>query len=383
VHRRLQQVNKLLQAYSSGKFDRQLDASTGNEIIDACIIGINMLGEELQATTISRNYFNNIFHAVSDMIFVLYKKGIIKDINQSVTTHLHYHKSEIVNKPIHFLFNTDDRRLFALILQQLKNNVANVAMETSWKTVYGTELPVRINAEWLKTSANNRNGLLLTVKDITSSINTKNLVIRAMVETQEKERKRLARDLHDSFGQQLSAIKFYISALAAAIKDNGHKEILLKSNEALTNMHADMRSICFNLTPKTLEEFGLLKAVYELCSQMEINESIRFQVKCKTSVPHLSKAIETDIFRVVQEFINNSLRHGKASKIVIYFEPTESTLAVKLRDNGIGFNIDDMGYIGLGLQIVQSRIKSHGGKIKIISQPGKGTLYHFFVPINA
>ena len=54
-----------------------------------------------------------------------------------------------------------------------------------------------------------------------------------MVETQEKERKRLARDLHDSFGQQLSAIKFYISALAATIKDNGHKEILLKSNEAL------------------------------------------------------------------------------------------------------------------------------------------------------
>lgn len=382
MHRRLQQINKLLQAYSSGKFDRQLDASTGNDIIDACIIGINMLGEELQATTISRNYFNNIFHAVSDMIFVLDKKGIIRDINQSVTTQLHYHKSELINKPIHFLFSADDKSLFALILQQLKSNVANVAMETSWKTVDGTELPVRINAEWLKTSGNNRNGLLLTVKDITSSINTKNLVIRAMVETQEKERKRLARDLHDSFGQQLSAIKFYISALVAAIKDNGHKEILLKSNEALTNMHADMRSICFNLTPKTLEEFGLLKAVYELCSQMEINESIRFQVKCKTSLPQLSKAKETDIFRVVQEFINNSLRHGKASKIVIYFEPTESTLVVKLRDNGTGFNIDDVGHIGLGLQNAQSRIKSHGGKIKIISQPGKGTQYHFFVPLN-
>lgn len=382
MHRRLQQINKLLQAYSSGKFDRQLDASTGNDIIDACIIGINMLGEELQATTISRNYFNNIFHAVSDMIFVLDKKGIIKDINQSVTTYLHYNKSALVNKPIHFLFNTDDKPLFALILQKLKNNVANVAMETSLKTVDGTELPVRINAEWLKTSGNNRNGLLLTVKDITSSINTKNLVIRAMVETQEKERKRLARDLHDSFGQQLSAIKFYISALASSIKDNGHKEILLKSNEALTNMHADMRSICFNLTPKTLEEFGLLKAVFELCGQMEMNESIHFQVKCNTSLPQLTKAIEIDVFRVVQEFINNSLRHGKASKIVIYFEPTESALAVKLKDNGIGFNVDDAGHNGLGLQNAQSRIKSHGGKIKIISQPGKGTQYHFFVPIN-
>ena len=73
MHRRLQQINKLLQAYSSGKFDRQLDASTGNDIIDACIIGINMFGEELHATTISRNYFNNIFHAVSDMILYLIK----------------------------------------------------------------------------------------------------------------------------------------------------------------------------------------------------------------------------------------------------------------------------------------------------------------------
>lgn len=382
MHRRLQQINKLLQAYSSGKFDRQLDASTGNEIIDACIIGINMLGEELQATTISRNYFNNIFHAVSDMIFVLDKKGIIKDINQSVTARLHYCKSELVNKPIHFLFTTDDESSFALILQQLKNNIINVAMETSWKKVDGTELPVRINAEWLNTSANKKNGILLTVKDITNAVNTKNLVVRAMIETEEKERRRLARDLHDSFGQQLSAIKFYISALASSVKDNGHKEILLKSNEVLTNMHADMRSICFNLIPKTLEEFGLLKAVYELCSQMEINESIRFQVKNNNLLPHLPKGIEIDVFRVVQEFINNSLRHGKANKIIIHFEPTQSALAVKLKDNGIGFNLNDAVHHGLGLQNVQSRIKSHGGKIKIISQPGKGTQYHFFVPLN-
>jgi signal transduction histidine kinase len=236
---------------------------------------------------------------------------------------------------------------------------------------------------WLKTSENKSSVLLLTVKDITSSIINKNLVIRAMIETEEKERRRLARDLHDSFGQQLSAIKFYISALASSIEYNGHKEILLRSNDALNNMHADMRSICFNLTSKTLEEFGLLKAVHELGNQIEINESVRVRVRCNASLPPLPKGIETDIFRVIQEFINNSLRHGKADKILILFEPAEKTLSVKLKDNGIGFNIHNTVHEGLGLQNVQSRVKSHGGKIKIISNTGKGTQYHFFVPINA
>lgn len=383
MHRRLQQINKLIEAYSNGKFDQHLDANTGNDFIDACITGINMLGEELEATTISRNYFNNIFHAVSDMIFVLDRKGIIKDINQSVTTHLHYNKSELINKPIDFLFNNDDKSSFALLLYQLKKNVSNAAMETLWLTCKGLELPVRINAEWLETSTHKKNGILLTVKDISNAVNTKNLVVRAMIETEERERRRLARDLHDSFGQQLSAIKFYISALANSVKDDGHKEILLKSNETLTHMHADMRSICFNLIPKTLEEFGLLKAVYELCSQMEINESIRFQVKSNQSLPNLTKGIEIDVFRVIQEFINNSLRHGKANKILIQIESTEKSLVVKLKDNGIGFNTNNAVHNGLGLQNVESRIKSHGGKIKITSYPGKGTQYRFSISLKS
>jgi signal transduction histidine kinase len=135
--------------------------------------------------------------------------------------------------------------------------------------------------------------------------------------------------------------------------------------------------------PKTLEEFGLLKAIEELCKQPIYAGRVRFQIDCPEDFPALSQHIEIDIFRVIQEFINNALQHGKAEKIWMRFQHSRHQIRIVLRDNGQGFSLSEgKSSPGRGLYNVQSRIKSHSGEVKIKSAPGSGAEYHLTLPIK-
>lgn len=382
MDKRLHKINQLLREYSKGKFEKRLKVSSGMDEIDACISSINMLGEELKEATISRNYFNNIFNSVTDMVFVLDKTGVIKDINSSVSVQLKYDTEKIRNKSIDELSATKTKSLFKATLKQLHINNELATGITYLKSSDGIKLPVQLSASWLMNEGNKRDGILLLAKDISAQLQTENIVIRAIIDTEEKERQRLARDLHDSLGQQLSAIKFYISASAETAENTNQQLILKKCNEQLADVLADMREICFNLIPKTLKEFGLLKALKELCSQIARIKKIDFKITSEDSIPDLPVAISIDIFRIIQEFINNAQRHGKATKIRIAFFSSDESIVINLKDNGAGFVQNKITNNGMGLQNVISRIKSHNGEIKIRSFPGKGTEYFFSLPLK-
>src|SRR4030095_544348 len=102
---RFKKLNKQLSEYSLGKFDKKLRLSPRLDEVDAFIAGVNMLGEELKDKTISRDYFNNIFNSVSDMVFVLDKQGRIENINTSVTNHLEYDLQVLKGKSIAWLLH--------------------------------------------------------------------------------------------------------------------------------------------------------------------------------------------------------------------------------------------------------------------------------------
>ncbi len=223
--------------------------------------------------------------------------------------------------------------------------------------------------------------ILLTASDITYQIKTENLIIRAIIDTQEKERQRLAKDFHDSLIQQLSAIKFFISSTTDLAKNQKLKTILCKSNEALAEVITNMRNACFNLMPKTLEEFGLVKAVQEFCSHFLYHKKTNFIVEQNSKLPDFSPEIKIDLYRVIQEFITNALKHGEASEISISFHYNKKDLKILLVDNGKGFD-NKKPRKGMGLQNVRSRVKSHNGTLDIVSNIGKGTSYTICIPLN-
>ncbi len=380
---RFKKINRLLSNYSLGKFDKKLPLSTRLDEVDAFIAGVNMLGEELKATTISRDYFNNIFNSVSDMVFVLDKKGQIENTNNSVKEQLGYDLHILGGRKVDLLQPSTSPSLFLFITRELKKHPGFVQKEVVFESNRGTLIPVLVAANHLYNTQKRRIGFLVTARDITFQKETENLIIRTITDTQEKERQRFAKDIHDSLGQQISAIKFYIGTSVNMVKEQKQKEILLKSNDALVRVLADMRNICFNLMPKTLETFGLRQAIKELCNQTSLVEHLEFNIRDDNHFPKLNKSLEIAVFRIVQEFINNAIKHGQASKIVIVFRHQLQHAYITLKENGKGFDMKKITSRGMGLTNVQSRVQSYNASVQISSAPGKGTKYELTLPINS
>ncbi len=379
---RFNKINRLLSNYSLGKFDKRLAISRRLDEVDAFIAGVNMLGEELKSITISRNYFTNIFNTVSDMVFILDKKGMVENINKAVSEQLEYDLESVKGRAFDDLHPVEKGTFFKDILRELKMETGPVAKESFIFSASGKRIPVQLTAAYLLDEGGNKKAILLSAKDMTLQLKTENLIIRAIIDTQEKERRRLALDLHDSLGQQLSAIKFFISSLGETLNNRVEKEILEKSSDALSGILTDMRDICFNLMPNTLEEFGLLDAVQELCNKTRYGKKIEFEIFHLEELPRMLKKLEIDIYRVIQEFINNSMKHSDASKISIIFKYDERNIQIILSDNGQGFDHSARSSKGMGLQNVQSRVKSHKGEIQIRSERGKGTRYTVVIPLE-
>lgn len=379
---RFKKINRLLTDYSLGKFHKQLKISSRMDEVDAFISGVNMLGEELKATTISRNYFNNIFNSVSDMVFVVNNKGGVENVNNAVYEQLGFELEALSSQSFDVLAASDEDRLFPSIVKLLKKE-SNVQKEIVLKSQSGQKLPVLISIAHLMSEEKKKIGFLITAKDITLQRQTENLIIRTIIDTQEKERQRFAKDIHDSLGQQISAIKFYIGTSVNIVTDDKQRQILLKSNEALVRVLADMRNICFNLMPKTLETFGLVDAVQELSNQTAVPGKLNFVISGGEGFPSLDKSLEIAVFRITQEFINNAIKHGKASKIEIVFGNVGNQATVTLKENGKGFDIAKANVRGMGLKNIQSRVKAHNGTVQISSAPGKGTKYELTLPVNS
>ena len=374
MDKRIKDIGWLLSEYSKGNFDKRMVMSPALDEVDAIINGINMLGEELKVVTISRNYFTNIFNSVSDMVFTLDNRGTITLANISTENQLGYASGKLVGVPVHQLY-------LGPRVQSIRSKLAKSKLE-SFEAIFlrsdRGKIPVRIHASYFENAA--ISGILFTASDITFQIKAENLIIRAIIDTQEQERQRLAKDLHDSLTQQLSAIKFYISAASGISKNIEQNKILSKSNEALSDVIAEMRSICFNLMPKTLEEFGLVKAIKEFCNHLIGQQQITYEV-IHNKLPELPAALKTDLYRVVQEFINNSITHGKATHIRLSLQYQKKFLKLEMRDNGNGFESTQVK-MGMGLRNVASRVKSHDGILQIQSKVFKGTRALIHLPIN-
>jgi PAS domain S-box-containing protein len=383
MDKRIHKINKLLTEYSLGKFERRLELSHHMDDIDAFINGVNMLGEELKDRTIRRDYFVNILNSVSDIVLVLNRFGKVEEINRSGCEQLECERDFAIGVGLDTWQEPGRASLFTLIQRQLGRGKPSVTKDSVFLNATGRKIPVHIFSTYLLDDMGKRIGFLVTAKDVTLQLQAENLLLRAIIDTQERERQRLAKDLHDSLGQQISAIKFYVSATAETTADLQSRRILTKCNEALMTILAEMRNICFNLMPKTLEEFGLLKALEELATQVTAATGTRFVADFSDAFPSLDQRLEIDLFRVVQEFINNAIRHGQATRIWIRFHAYRNHVRMVLKDNGRGFDPGEGQFFpGTGLQNVQSRIKSHNGEVKILSASGAGTQYRITIPIN-
>jgi two-component system, NarL family, sensor kinase len=198
------------------------------------------------------------------------------------------------------------------------------------------------------------------------------------ITTLEKERSRMASDLHDEVGPLLSAIKLRIGSLDISEED---EEEVDKTNEQIDKLIKRMREISFDLMPTSLTRKGLaaaLKEFIEYCSKNTILK-INFQF----ADIRLTELQAINLYRIVQEIIHNTIKHAEASELLIELRQEKNKIILATRDNGKGFNYDEKSSeaTGLGLQNLLRRAEIISGKMFFESKKGKGTTYIFEVPI--
>ena len=199
-------------------------------------------------------------------------------------------------------------------------------------------------------------------------------IIQSIIITQEEERKRIAQDLHDDISSKLNVINLNANLL----KDGGlsPEEYLIVNNgilEATDKTLESARKIAHNLLPPILEEFGFKDAVEELADSFNNSRKINITYNINYLKKHLNPQNELHLFRITQELINNSVRHGKAKNSTINISHKDKNLIFSYTDNGIGFNSDKKeNKKGLGMKNIESRVSLLNGKYSIGSEVGKG-----------
>lgn len=321
--------------------------------------------------------YKDLFQNSNDTIFIIDQQGTFKEMNSCGQNLFKIKDDDITHHDLMSLFinPAEYKKLYG-------NLVVNESV---------IDVPIRLK------SANNEiievlfsasriinNGQLVgfhgMMRDITVQKQLENLVIRTIIETQEAERTRFGKNLHDGVGSMLAAIKLMLHGLVnseAGLKDN---EKITKIFDALNSTIVEMRNICFNIMPPSLQLLGLEAAISDLCAQHENSTAVKFEFIAPEKLPKMDPHLELAIFRIIQEFVNNSLTHASATKIIISVIPDKNKLLLDLKDDGKGFNIK-AHRLGLGIKNTKSRVQSYNGEIKINSVLTVGTEYRITLPI--
>ena len=202
----------------------------------------------------------------------------------------------------------------------------------------------------------------------------------AEIKTIEKERMRIAANLHDQLAPMLSVVKIIFSTIETNPKD---KENALRASNIIDDTIRAIREICNDLTPNLLATRGCVRAVENFIKNIPENSPTKIDFSA-SNVPDLPADMAINVYRIILEIIQNTLKHAKATKLGIHITSINQYLIVKTEDNGIGFDTGKINKTspGLGLLNLLSRTEVMGGNMLMASKPATGTKYLIKIPLK-
>ncbi|QQS52172.1 MAG: sensor histidine kinase [Bacteroidota bacterium] len=223
---------------------------------------------------------------------------------------------------------------------------------------------------------NHKQKRIITEQKYSELLKTQQLLAtQAVLSGEETERRRLARDLHDGLGGMLSGIKLNLSNLKGNyFLDEEGKTNFDNAINSLDLSVTELRRVAHNLMPEVLLKYGLKEAVSDFCSTLSPGDAIQTEFRFYGIEVPVEQNLEITAFRIIQELVNNALKHSGAKKILVQLVQEESRLSLTVQDDGAGFDIQKIDNSrSFGLSSIQSRVASFNGIIDIHTAPGKGT----------
>ncbi len=262
-----------------------------------------------------------------------------------------------------------------------------------------TGLPVQFtdqwNAQWVNVlicpiagSGGEIEKMVIYTQDISRQINAEErlkLVSLQLFTNQEDERRRIAQDLHDDIGQSMTALILHLKAIHSDIV-SGRREAgdqIPETIRIVEDMMRHIRQVLFELRPPSFGTTPFVKVLEGLCSSMSLYTGLRVIFSSQEQLPPMSNTQAITLYRLVQEGINNVLKHAKAESVWINLDYVDGEVSISLEDDGQGFDIGHRPNYGIGLDGLRERFLDLGGSFDIESAVGKGTRLYGSLPIAA
>ncbi len=204
--------------------------------------------------------------------------------------------------------------------------------------------------------------------------------MHAMIEGQEAERERVAKDLHDSLGGLLSTVKLQFDSLENKMEGVSKFKNYQNANRLLDTACQEVRDIARNMQPSSLLNLGLVAAVRDLINRIDDPDQRTIDFQHYGLETKLENTVALTVYRLVQELLNNSIKHSKAKEILIQLTREQSEFIIMVEDDGVGFDVEGVEK-GMGTENILSRVNYLKGDLSVHSEKGKGTTTLITVPL--
>ena len=315
--------------------------------------------------------FRNVFNMISDGIILLNHNYTMIDINDGMVKMTGFSKENLFNRPFDTLFSDTTKLQDVLDKKPSKSSLFNnneLQVRTSEKNV---TIPVEIKLLLFQTEPEIM--YIAHLKNMTDARENEIKIMNAVISSEEEERLRIARDLHDSVGPYLSAARLYIQSMESSEMDSRSVQIKKELSELMNLSISSIREISGNLGSHVLRTLGLKAALQGYIEKVNPGGAIKLEIIIPDHYPFVEN-VEMALYRVLAELIINSVKYGSAGIISIVLSDSPRKVSLKYKENGVGFNLQEaLGkQKGMGLYNIHSRIQALGGNIDFHSRPGKG-----------
>jgi PAS domain S-box-containing protein len=341
-----------------------------NEIVEIWATQIDNTEKKLNETKLKES--EQHFRLLSDLTFegiIIHQAGVCIDVNSSLCAMTGYSIDELIGKNVVEL--CIPKQYHEVVASKISQDKAE-PYEIAVRRKDGSDFSALFEGRYFDKKNNIRVG---SVRDITDKKEADKRIMNAIIEAEEKERDHFAREIHDGLGPILSSLNMYFDWLSKT-DDNKKKEMIVQNgSKNIQEAISIVEEISNNLTPRTLNAFGLSAAVRNFIGRLEMRQEPKIKFN-STFEQRFNINLEAAIYRIITELINNSLKHAEASLIEIFlkFNTHLKTITVEYSDNGIGFNLYETLKMnkGFGLVNIKQRISAFDGLVNFDTSPKKG-----------
>lgn len=316
-----------------------------------------------------------------DAILTLDDQRNILSANISSVKKFEYSNDDFLKLKFEEIIYSENREFVINEIFQVIEFDKHITVECNIITKNEKLVPVEININAIKIP--NKKIILAIIRDITERIENQQKIVSAIFQTEEKERARFAKDIHDGIGSLLSSANIYLNLIISQNLTKAEFEnYLIYAKGLIDETITSAREIANNLRPTVLNHLGLVESLKTFIEKINNTKKIVVNFNHKNLENQIEKDIEIIIFRIVNELINNTLKHAKAQNIDIEIDNTTDKISIFYKDNGIGFDVKHVlsdNQKGAGLHNIISRIKSISGTFSIVSEKNKGTIVEIVI----